>query len=109
MKYLMILFLAFLFITGMALAKGNNKYFISIPHSQEDCMRAKDDFNDKSKLLAKTEWGCMSGDHTAYLFVVAKNETEAKNMLPESMRDIAKIVKVNKFTTKQIESMHKDK
>lgn len=108
MKKLVLVLFAIVLATGVSLSKGNNTYFMSVPHTQADCMKSIDEFSGKAgKLLSHTEWGCMEGDHTAYCFVEAKSADEAKNQLPESVRSKAKIVKVTKFTPKQIAEMHK--
>ncbi len=87
---------------------GDNTYLIKLPHTAESCLASLDKISkDNSKLLSKIEWGCMSGDHTGYLIVNSKDEKSALEMLPVSVRDQAKIEKVDKFTKEQIESFHK--
>ena len=84
-------------------------YFVQVPHTKEQCMDALVDMKDKGDaLLSKFEYGCMSGDHTAYGFLEATSEEKVKTLLPESELKRAKIVKVNKFTAAEIEKMHKD-
>ena len=108
MKKLVLVLIAIVLATGISLAKGNNKYFVTTPHTKEECMKAIDDFNGKGgKILSKTEWGCMEGDHTAYCFIEAKSVDDAKKQLPESVRKNAKVVKVTKLTPKMIADMHK--
>ena len=92
MKTLLILCTVFALATSITLAKGNNKYLVSVPQTKEECMNAIEDFKGKSNLLKITDWGCMSGDHTAYFSVMAKSEEDVRNMLPEKERDKAKIV-----------------
>jgi hypothetical protein len=83
-------------------------YLIEIPHTPESCLKALDDVkalgDDK---LAKYSWGCMAGDHTAYLMVNAASDAEALQWVPASERGEAKLLKLNKFTPEQIESFHK--
>ncbi|MGA2297290.1 MAG: hypothetical protein ABSG15_07075, partial [FCB group bacterium] len=90
-----------------SLAKGNNKYYVMVPHTKEECLNVLDDFKGKGDLLKISDWGCMSGDHTAYFTVMAKNEDEVRNMLPDNEKDKAKIQKVSKFTAKQLADLHK--
>ncbi len=61
---------------------------------------------DGSKMLPKCYWGCMSGDHTAYVVVHARSEDAARTMLPANLREKAKIQKVDNFTAAQIASFH---
>jgi len=87
---------------------GDNTYLIKLPHTVESCLASLDKISkENSKLLSKIEWGCMSGDHTGYLIVNSKDEKSALEILPASVRDQAKIEKVDKFTKEQIESFHK--
>jgi len=82
-------------------------YFVQLPHTPEECLKAMDEVVAKSsKLLAKVNWACMAGDHTGYAFVEAASESAVRDMLPASQRDKARIVKVNKFTAEQIKSFH---
>ncbi len=85
-------------------------YLIEIPHTMESCLKALDDVKalggDK---LAKYSWGCMAGDHTAYLIVNAASDAEALQWVPASERGAAKLIKLNKFTPEQIEAFHKSK
>lgn len=83
-------------------------FFVQIPHTKEQCMQTLQGMKDKGeKLLSDFEFGCTSGDHTAYGFVKAKSKEEVKQLLPQSEQANAKIVKVKKFTPAEIESMHK--
>ena len=67
-----------------------------------------DDFKGKVvDVHTKTKWGCMSGVHTAYVFVDANDENEALSNIPENERQNAKIINVNKFSAKQIADLHK--
>jgi len=59
--------------------------------------------------LSKFEFGCMSGDHTAYAFLEGKSEADVRALLPKDLQAGAKIQKVDKFTSDQIDKMHKGK
>jgi hypothetical protein len=84
-------------------------YFVQVPHTKEQCMDALVDMKDKGDaVLSKFEYGCMSGDHTAYGFLEATSEEKVKTLLPVSEQKSARIVKVHKFTVADIEKMHKD-
>jgi hypothetical protein len=93
---------------GMAMAKGGmDRFLIISPHTAEQCLAVLDDMAAKEpQMLAKTDWGCMAGDHTAYMIVEAKDEMAAKNKVPQIVRDQAKVIKLNKFTAEQIKSFH---
>lgn len=93
------------------LASGSStsaqNYLIMMPHSKEQCLKALDNMNASSKeLLAKTDWGCMAGDHTGYVMVEASSEKAAREMVPKEERSAAKVIPLNKFTPEQIKAFH---
>jgi hypothetical protein len=91
-----------------ARAIASERFLIEAPHTPADCLAVLDTMAEQDKkLLAKTDWGCMSGDHTGYVVVEAENEQAARALLPEKMRASAKVIKLNKFTPKEIASFHK--
>ena len=107
LSVVMVLVFALLLLTGTASAvAANSRYLVTAPHTKEECLKALDEVQATgTQLLSKTDWGCMAGDHTAYVILEAKNEAALKKMVPASWGD-AKIVKLNKFTAKEIESFH---
>jgi len=49
------------------------KYLIESPHTEEECLQALDETLEKgTDLLAKFDWGCMSGEHTGWAVVDAE-------------------------------------
>ena len=90
--------------------EAQSTYYIQVSHTPEQCLAELDRFSAETpEFLDKVEWGCMSGDHTAYAFVMAANENEARAMLPESSRSRAKVVATSKLTVAQIKSFHEKK
>lgn len=84
------------------------RYFIESKHTPEECLRALDEVLAKgSDILGKYEWGCMAGDHTGYVTVEARGETEAWENVPVFLRGKSRIVKLNRFTPDQIKAFHK--
>jgi hypothetical protein len=85
-------------------------YLVQLKHTPEQCVATLSDVKAKGDaFLSKFEWGCMSGDHTAYAFLEGKSEADVKMMLPKDAQATAKIQKVDKFTPDQIEKIHKSK
>lgn len=83
---------------------------IMIPNTPQQCLAVLDDMEAASpQLLAKTDWGCMAGDHTGYLIVTAASADAAMQMVPASELAQTKFIKLNKFTAEQIASFHKKK
>jgi hypothetical protein len=85
-------------------------YYVQTSHTPEQCLKSLDDMKGKGDaFLSKFEFGCMSGDHTAYAFLTGKSEADVRQMLPKDAQATAKIQKVDKFTPDQIEKLHKGK
>ena len=116
MKTLKLFMLAFMVgIFGSSFAQDAKSaakpsvYFIQAPHTKEQCMTTLVEMKDKGDAyLSKFEFGCMSGDHTAYGFMEGTSEESIRKMLPAMEQKTAKITKVNKMTVAEIEKMHKD-
>jgi hypothetical protein len=83
------------------------QYLIESPHTKDECLRALDELVEKKPDLLNESWfGCPSGDHTEYATVQASSEMEARGMLPEFLRDKARVVEVAKITPDQVKSFH---
>jgi hypothetical protein len=77
------------------------KYLIEVPHEKEEvaCARAVKIFLETgSHWLTNAEWGCMDGDHRAWMIVDVGNRDEAKAILPPFYRPQARIVQLNRFS-----------
>jgi hypothetical protein len=63
------------------------RYLIESPHTSEECLRALDEILARDPgMLAKYDFGCMSGDHTGYVIVEAGSESEARENVPSFLR-----------------------
>jgi len=90
-----------------AKAPAKAKYLVIAPHTAEQCLATLDEVNaQNAKALSAWDFGCKSGDHTGYLTVTAASDEEVKAMLPASMKDTAKIVKLSKFTPAELKMAH---
>ena len=81
------------------------RYLIEVPHEPEAqvCSRAVQVFlATGSHLLTHADWGCLDGVHNAWLIVEADSRLEARNVVPPTFRDSARITGLNKFTMEQI-------
>lgn len=84
------------------------RFLVASPHTPEECLRALDEILAKgADTLAGYEWGCMAGDHTGYAILDARNESEAKEIIPEFLQGKARIVKLATFTPDQIREFHR--
>ena len=85
-------------------------YFVQVPHNPQQCLASLDEMKQKGdNLLSKLEFGCHSGDHTAYGFIQADNEQSVRDMLPTAEQKDAKVTKVERFNAADIEKLHKQK
>ena len=87
-------------------SKGKDRYLIMSTHTQEECLKALDDFAGVNKALSTFDFGCEAGDHTGYAIVTASSDQVAREMLPTSAREGAKVVKLHKFSAAEIKSFH---
>ena len=83
------------------------QYLVEVPHTVAECLASLDETKAMgAEKLNQWSWGCMFGDHTAYLIVNAKSEAEALANVPSAERPQAKVFPLSKFTAQQIESFH---
>ena len=83
------------------------RFLIEVPHESDTvaCARAVQVFlATGSHFLTNADWGCRDGDHRAIIIVedIATHE-EARAIVPVAFRQAAKVVRLGKFTTAQIE------
>lgn len=82
-------------------------YLIESPHTKENCLQALDAIVDRDqKLLDRYEFGCMAGDHRGIAIVEAKSAQQAREYVPETLRQQAKVVELNRFTPQMVRSFH---
>ncbi len=84
------------------------RFLIEVPHEPEftACTRAIEVFlTSGSHFLTHADWGCMDGDHKAWMIVDVDSKDEAELIIPPAFRAGAKIVRLNAFTMEQIEEL----
>jgi hypothetical protein len=84
------------------------RFLIESPHEEETlaCSRAAQVFLETgSHFLTNADWGCKDGEHKAWLIVEVDTKEQARAMLPPMYRKGAKIVQLNKFTTREIDEL----
>jgi hypothetical protein len=83
------------------------KFEVVTPHTDAGCLKALDDIVAHNPSLLQQCWfACNTGDHTGYALLEAKNETEARNLLPAALRAKARVIAVEQFTPQQVRSFH---
>ena len=85
-----------------------DRYLIEVPHEADvvTCARVVRTFLDTgSHYLTHADWGCKDGDHRAWMIVEASDHEEARWIVPAPMRSIAKVVKLTKFDSEEIDDI----
>jgi hypothetical protein len=86
------------------------RFLIEVPHeakAQECAMAVKILLSTGSRYLTHADFGCLDGEHRAWIIVEADTKNDAKYILPLVYRARAKIVKLNKFSLAEIEDLLK--
>ena len=79
------------------------RYLIEVPHDSDmrACARVLEVFlSTGSHFLANADWGCMDGDHSAWMIVELDSKEQARSMVPPAFRAQARIVELNKSAKK---------
>jgi hypothetical protein len=91
------------------------KFLIEVTHDPEvvACARVVQVFlMSGSHFLTNADWGCLDGQHSAWMLVEVDNKEEALQIVPPALRSRAEIVQLNKFALEQIDEIlrhHRDK
>ena len=86
------------------------RFLIEVQHEPEvvACAKVVKVFlSTGSHLLTHADWGCMDGNHSAWLVVDVDRREDALQVVPPAFREKARIVALNKFTMEQIETLMK--
>jgi hypothetical protein len=84
------------------------RFLIEVPHDVERvaCARVVEIFlKTGSHFLTHADWGCMDGEHKAWIIAEVNSKQEARSILPPALRSEAKIVQLNYFTLEEIDAI----
>ena len=84
------------------------RFLIEVPHEAERvaCARVVEVFlKTGSHFLTHADWGCMDGEHKAWIIAEVESKEEARAILPPALRSQAKIVQLNYFTFQEIDAI----
>jgi hypothetical protein len=84
------------------------KFLIEVPHEENllACSQVVESFlSYGSHFATKADWGCTDGVHKAWISIETNNKEDARNILPPAYRSQATIIKLNKFTMKEINEL----
>jgi hypothetical protein len=82
-----------------------SRYLIEVPHgaNKNACEQAIKVFlQTGSHFLTHAEWGCMDGEHKAWILVEVSSKEDALFILPPVFRAVAKITKLTTFTAQDL-------
>lgn len=85
-----------------------SRFMIEVPHEAEKtaCLRAvKVLLETGSHFLTNADFGCLDGEHKAWIVVDAENKEEACAIVPRAYRADAKVTRLDRFELKEIEEM----
>jgi len=81
------------------------KFLIEVEHeaSKNACYNAIQVFlQTGSHFLTHADWGCLDGEHKAWIIVDVPKKEDALFIVPPVFRSIAKITQITTFTAKDI-------
>ncbi len=84
------------------------RFLIEVPHEAEKvaCARAiRILLTTGSHFLTHADYGCLDGEHKAWIIVEVESREEARSIVPAAYRSQAKIVELNKFTLEEIDEL----
>ena len=85
-----------------------NRYMIQADHDPEEaaCARVVKMFLESgSHFVANAEWGCLDGEHSAWIIVEAEDKAHARMIVPPALRSQAHIAQLNRFTIQEMDAV----
>jgi hypothetical protein len=82
------------------------KFLIEIRNGGDraSCLRSIQSFlSSRTHFVTSVEWGCIEGEHKAWLIIKTGNREDAMRIIPAAYRQNAKITRLHKFTGKEID------
>jgi hypothetical protein len=84
------------------------RFLIEVPHeadTRECALAAKILISSGSHYLTHAEFGCMDGEHKAWIIVEADSKEEVRFVVPSIFRPRAKIIQLNKFSLDELDEL----
>jgi hypothetical protein len=81
------------------------KYLIEVPHGADKAtceLAIKVFLQTGSHFLTHADWGCLDGEHKAWIIADVASKDEANYILPPAFRSAAKITLLTNFTAKDL-------
>ena len=83
-----------------------DKFLIEVPHGADKAsceLAIKVFLQTGSHFLTHADWGCMDGEHKAWIIAEVGNKEDALYILPPAFRQTAKITKLTQFSAKELQ------
>lgn len=87
-----------------------NKFLIEVPHGadKQACDHAIQVFlQTGSHFLTHAQWGCLDGEHKAWMIVDVETKEDARFIVPPYFRHDAKITLLTTFTSMDLKEPEK--
>jgi hypothetical protein len=84
------------------------RFLIEVPHEAkklECALAVKILLSSGSHYLTHADFGCLDGDHKAWVIIEAESKEDARFIVPSVFRPRAKIVQLNRFSLSEIEEL----
>lgn len=84
------------------------RFLIEVSHeakTQECALAVKILLSSGSHYLTHADFGCLDGEHKAWIIVEADSKEEVRYVVPSIFRPRARIVQLNKFSLDEIEEL----
>lgn len=85
-----------------------SRFLIEVPHEDDriECARAIQVFlQTGSHFLVNADWGCLDGEHKAWIILEGGSREDALSVLPLEVRLQAKIVELARFSMDDVEEV----
>jgi hypothetical protein len=82
------------------------RFLIEVPHeaNERDCiLAAKVLISSGSQFLSNADFGCLDGEHKAWVIIDVDSRQEARLLVPAAFRHVAKVVQLNKFSLDELD------
>lgn len=84
------------------------RFLIEVPHepSYNACVHAVEVFlRTGSHFLTHADWGCLDGEHKAWIVLESDTREHARNVVPPDFRAHAKVVQLNAFSPESLDDI----
>ncbi len=84
------------------------RFLIEVPHEGtfQACVQAIELFHRTgSHFLTHADWGCMDGNHRAWIIVESDSKDEARAIVPAQFRAAATVTRLNPFSREDLDNL----